>query len=804
MILSLLLTAIGMMAPLPQEALQAEWDLWLFSGEAPATLAADAPQEAQLAWHMAQLAPAQQGEITAEQRMASVQALLKAWAAQQVPMEWQDYLYARLRGQIHGPAQTQVLELLGQREVPRRQDLLSLLLTVPVTGPSPALLAYVLNEQNPAEHRARLVEALLLIEGHPLLLKILPSIHQEAEVLYLSRVFAGWRQCVEVQDMERLEEYAQTLSEVPRQYALQLWALNELDPQARLRIMRLALQAPPNYRQVALDALATRGPDPLLADELRKEFDSIDPKRHGAALRLLPRFGGAEALWEEYLLRGKEAPPSQRAMWMRDLALSPLPKAKAEAAQWLAEGGWRSSMGMTLARILQGSDVVDPILPTLLHDDQVPDRIRYPLALERAPYSESARDFLREALQGQDRLRRGQAIRALAAAGQEEDLFRLSNMVQDSATDDRLRAMIITMLIGHPDAGLLISQWQSNPPQGYESAVALMTSLLLGGTPEQQAWARGFALSPPESLEEEEKRGLRIEMWQKLGNRAFAADAPFLEQHLAAHLQAMPPRPIRSAEIEESWDHFAQALQGDGNLDALVAAYRSCLAAVPAEETVATTLLQTDVSKVPPQVLAAAALRLAQGSLELSEHWLDLAQELTRHPDNLLRIESIRAGMLAQEPGEIAALKALLAKPQALAAAPRLLAQGFPVIGIGWTLWQDRLQERVLVAEVESGVRPATDLAQFTALWCEADFAERVLNLSVAKAPSVIQPILLAEHFVALHPLSGELRNRLADLYEQNGQPDHARKQWNTVLRLRAASTVAGKRALAGLERLNQ
>jgi len=807
MLLPLLLTALGLFASAQEPALDAqhqEWELWLLTGEAPAALPAEVPLQAQLAWHMAQLAPRLEGGAGVEQQRQSVRTLLEAWAANQVPVAWQDYLFARLRGKIGDEARQQILDILNQREVPRRQDLVSLLVSWPVAGPPQELLDFVLNEQQPAPLRARLVEAMLLIEGHGMLVQLLPSIHADAELMYLSRVFAGWRQCVQPEDMERLEAMVTSLSEVPGQYALQLWALNEEDPQARLRILRMALEAPANYRQVALDALATKGPDPALTAELRKEFDTIDPKRHSAAMRLLPRFGGPEALWQEYLLRGKEASPSQRAMWMRDLALCPLPEAKAEAATWLAQGGWRSSVGMTLARILQGSAEVDPILPTLLHDAQVPDRIRYPLALERAPHSEAARDFLREALQGQDRLRRGQAIRALGAVGQEQDLFRLAALARDSATDDRLRALVITMLAAHPDAGLLVQQWQENPPPGYESCVALMTTLLLAGTPEQQQWARNFALSSPESLEFDEQRGLRIELWQKIGNGAKAADVPFLEEHIAAHIQSLPMRPVPTGEVEESWHQFARALQEFGEFDALLAAYRSCLAGVPADQEVAQELLQTDVSRVPPQMLAAAALRLADMAPALAAHWLNLAEAEARHPDNLLRIASIRAGMLAQKPGEADAMRALLAQPEALAAAPRLLAQGFPVVGIGWTLWQDRLQERLVLAEIESGERPTADLGRFATQWCEADFAERVLNTSLERGNSVVQPLLLAEHFVALHPLSGELRNRLASLYEQNDQAEAAREQWQTVLRLRAPTTAAGKGAVAGLKRLNQ
>lgn len=807
MLLPLLLTAFGVLAPEQdpaQAAQQREWELWLLTGQAPSTLSIEAHPNAQLAWHMAQLAPRIEGAVREEQQAQSVQALLEAWSANEVPVEWQDYLYTRLRGKISHAARTQILTILEMREVPRRQDLVSLLVSWPVAGAPQELLDFVLNEQQPAPLRARLVEAMLLVEGHDMLVQLLPSVHAEAEVMYLSRVFAGWRQCVQPEDMERLEAMVTSLSEVPAQYALQLWALNEEDPEARLRILRLALQAPANYRQVALDALATQGTDPTLTAELRKEFDTIDPKRHNAAMRLLPRFGGPEALWEEYLLRGKNASPSQRAMWMRDLALSPLPEAKAEAAAWLAQGGWRSSVGMTLARILQGSEEVDPILPTLLHDAQVPDRIRYPLALERAPHSEAARDFLRQALQGQDRLRRGQAIRALGAAGQEQDLFRLAALAQDPATDDRLRALVMTVLAPHPDASLLVQQWQETPAQGYESAVALMTSLLLGGTPEQQQWARSFALSSPEGLAQDEQRGLRIELWQKIGNGAKAQNVPFLEEHIAAHIQSLPMRPVPTGAVEESWNHFARALQEFGELDAMLAAYRSCLAGVPIEEEVSQLLLETDVSRVPPQMLAAAALRLADMAPTLASHWLALSEAEARHPDNLLRIASIRAGMLAQKPGEAEAMRALLAQPEALAAAPRLLAQGFPVVGIGWTLWQDRLQERLLLAEIESGERPAADLGRFGEQWCEADFAERVLNASLERGNSLLQALLLAEHFVALHPLSGELRNRLASLYEQNDQPEAARRQWQAVLRLRAPTTAAGKGAVAGLKRLNQ
>jgi hypothetical protein len=722
-----------------------------------------------------------------EARHQAVLRLLAAWREDRIPDPQQDQVAVRLRAQL-GPREIPAaLDLIEDPAAPRFQEMVGLLLSWGADGPDPQLLAYVLDESHRRDSRARLAEAMLLSEGHPMLLALLPTIHAGAEELYLSRVFASWRQCVEPRDFAVLEELAASLEGIPAQYALQLWALNETDEAARMRIYARALEAPANFRQVALDALATRGPHAGITDALRVQLDGVDPEMHALARRLLPRFGGPEALWQEYQQRMTDAPATQRSAWMRDLALSPLEPAKAEAARWLAEGGWRGSQGMLVSRILVGSPVLDPMLPTLLGDDAVPDRIRYSLALERADRSEAARDFLRAALEGRDRLRRSQAARALASAGQEQDLFKLAALAQDPATDDRLRALIVGSLAGLPEATPLVAKWKAEPPGGYETAVELLTTLILSPDPSHQAWARGFALDPPARFDEDERRGLRIEMWQQLGARAWAADVPFLEEHLERELRAVAALGLPE---EQTWPHLTLALRDTPELDAITRAYRACLADVSVDQEVAVGLRAWTPEGVAPLILTSGAARVATVAPKLAWHWLDAAEAAT----------ALRASLAHREPEESAALAVLLGQPALLEAAPRLLAQGFPMAGQGWVLWRDRLEDRALVAAVRAGDTPLTELARLAGGWCEAALLAQAVELAQAGgAAHAALAMRLARHGVLQEPLSPEARLRLGQVAAAAGETALAEAQWRTVLRLAAPGTPLHKQATTAL-----
>jgi len=785
-----------------EEAQYAEWELWILSGAAPATLAAGAPAEAQLAWKLAQLARGADPGVQEEEAVQGiVGALLEAWAQDEVPVEWEDFLYARLRGYLQGDAIPQALQMLADPAVPRREDLVALLISWGSDGPDPAIYAFLRDPRQQATYRARLAEAALLSTGRPAFAELESTITAAADVLYLSRVFAGWRQCVMPEDMPLLERLSSELQGIPAQYALQLCALNERDPAARLRIYQQARKAPSNFRQVALDALATQGPDAGIAEALRAELDGIDPDMFSLVLRLLPRFAGPEALWQAYQQRGRTAPPTQRALWMRDLALSPLPQAQQEAADWLAAGGWRGSLGLILARILIASEAIDPVLSTLLGDEQVPDRIRYPLALARAHDAEVARDFLRQALDGRDRLRRGQAIVALAAAAQEQDLQRLARMVQDAALDDHLRALIITAMATLPDAHALVERWQADPPRGYESAAVLVTSLLQSPLAADREWARVFALHPSVDFDLDERRGLRIELWQFLGATASPAEVPFLEQALLTELQHVAAQ--AKPTVEEVWPHLTQALSEAQELNAILIAYKACLAAVPLEQQVASELRSWDAAGVPPMILTSAAVRMADVAPQLAWHWLDTAEAATALVENRLRIQALRAYLSHGKSGEIAALEALLVDPFELAASPRLLAQGFPIDGATWVLWQDRLLDRLLVAEVRAGKRNPLDLARFFRGSVEASLIDEAIALLGALDGRDSQDVqlLLAATAASREPLSAAAHARFAEIATKHAIAELADKEWQAVLRLTASGSQLSKRAKAALNR---
>lgn len=776
-------------------AREAELFGWIHDGyEGPLPAGSDA--QTILAWQLAQLAPATHG-INAKRpvdpaiRLFTTRSILDSWAADTIPLAWQDATYARLRGNIDRAAAKQIAAMLQQRTVPRSTDLLNLLLEAPLQDVRHMLLAFAHEERNAATDRGLVAERLLLLDGRAALAELLPAIRPDAQPGFLRRFFSGWRTCLTQEDLPLLKKIALESEGFVAQFALQLWAIHERDSIARLEIYNIARKAESSYRSAAMASLARGGKDEYIADALLAELNAGDRDARKMARRLIPLFANEQVLLDAYFAQAAGMSLSQRGQWMPDLARMALPEGAREAMSWLVEGGWSSgSQARSVVRYLSRSAEVDPLLPTLLSIGELPQHIRFPLALARGPYSEDARVYLRSALPDFLPSEQGLILQMLARHGEFDDLLLIRDFAANRSRPTSARVEAMRSLVGIPEAHDLLGQWRDPLPQDYQVMATLVELLLLSDQEEWRAWALNQALLPPAYFDQDEARGLRTQLWRVLGQRGADGDLQQLSFAIAAQLTTLETR----TPSGEAWSSLYRFESEFPELAMALASYVRCsgLGAGGGNREqagrVGTLALPEDFRSedAAADVLVIAAAYLAEVAPETAAQWFaDLAGR-TLQPEDRLRVAGLSASRLPYGPASRNALEWLLSDPQSLRESPRVIAQAFAPVGSGWVLMHDRLAEQLLLAEVLQQQRPLQDLQILLHGWVEDDvLATAATYAADVASPESLQLSLQLQRRRTVHlPLSAEIHGAVVVLAEQLGEQELALKERAILRRL--------------------
>jgi len=757
---------------------------WIHDG-ATSPLPTEASIDVTLAWHLAQLTPAthlESNPLGAGVHPDAIRVVLDAWRQDTIPLEWQDAAYARLRGNIDKSAAGHIASLLADPNAPRHTDLLNLLLEAPFDQSREVLIDFVLDESNAAADRGRVAEYLLLLGGRPALDSILPSITPDSDAPYLRRLFSAWRTFINAADLPLLEQLATEADGYVAQFALQLWAINERDSSARMRIYQLARGAESSFRSASMSALARGGTDPEITAALIAELNSGGRNARSMARRFIPQFSDEQTLLTIYKERAASMSPSQAMQWMPEIASLSLPEASRVAMQWLIDGGWSTGApARSVVRYLARSSEVDPLLATLLSIDDLPKYIRFPLGLARGPISEDARAYLRSALPELMPSEQSQVFYVLAANGELDDLLLIRDFVFDSAKPTSSRVEGMRALASVPAARELMGQWRDPLPQEYQILATLVELLLMSEEAEWRRWALETAMTPPMSFDEDEARGLRTVAWRVLGQRRAPGDSQLLANAIAQQLPQIASR----TPSGEPWATLFRFESEFPELAMLLASFVRCNRVnhsarldLPSD---------FDSTSVAADALVVAAAYLAESTPETAGEWFaDLAAR-PLHPQDSVRVAGLTAHRLPYGPASDAALDQLLATPETLFESPRLIAQSFAPVGVGWVLFHDRLAEQLLVSKVLQQQRPLADLELLLQGWVEDDIlataAEYALGLGTEQSTSLA---LRLQQRRAVHlPLDADIHAAISALAEQLGD-----------LELAAAETAIKRRLL--------
>jgi len=769
---------------------------WARHGFAPDAVPArvEGDSLAATAWDLAQLVPERVSgrAVDAIVRAAAVDRVLQTVAT--LPDELRAVAYARLRGRLDSTQLAMVGTMLRENRGGDRPQLFALLQSAPIAAVEDTLVEFALDESQSAPERGVLAEHLLIALGRPALERLRPAIRPAAAPQFLRRVYAGWRNLVIADDLPLLEQLAREGKEHAAQFALQLWAMYETDPARRLAVSRLALNASPNYRQVAWDALGRGGPHEGIVIDLLALLDAGDIDNRSLARRFLPVYGGPDALWLAYRERASGAGPNLRAQWMTVLAASPLREAREEAARWLSEYGRMSGdVAMAVARILGDDEVLDPMLRALLTQSELPDRILWPLALRRAATSEAARDNLRERIELDGGLVQQQSLEHLAPYASEADLAMIARIARGPEYASATRAVALAALAEVGRAEALLAEWLLAPPHGYEIAEGFVKATVLHGTPEQLEQIlgdleRGLGFPDPD-----EQRGIRIAAWEAAGKRGDLRSLQFLATELERTLAAAPL-------TEGGWPSLYDLSHELFELGAVIDATLECAARRRPEE-VAAALRPVRIEGVAPQALFFAAGRLAPFLPALADDWfrtLDLG--------SLSELDRMRAAAWwawTLDPALPAAVPyaVLLEDPTLYRRYPRALAETFSPVGAGWTLFHDRIEERARLLTARS-LTGGGRRAHLTALGdgrCDGPVLLAAAELLIAEeAPDSADlelAVQLARQATAAAPLSSLAHTKVGELLDLAGDRSTARAAWQAVLRTTPKGSEAYRQA---------
>ncbi|RMH02706.1 MAG: hypothetical protein D6702_08060 [Planctomycetota bacterium] len=606
----------------------------------------------------------------------------------------------RLRGWLDRPELERLAEEARAGSAPARR----LLLAAPAPDALDLWAALALDRSVAEEARSDFLAHWIPAGGRPALERALEPILSDPSPFLARRLLGLWRPLLEPCDAARLRQVSTDPRASVADTALPMWARLERDPERRRECFERALERPSGLRLRTLRALATGGPAPDLAARLAALLDGPDRELHDLAAQVLPAFMPAPDLAALLLER---LPPPDRpdalAPAIAALARVDAPASHRRAAAWLADGGWAEPrFGAAVARALSTSPEVDPFLGRLFADSRVPPEVARPLALGRASASPEARLWLRRTLPDSTALEQEQAVRALAEAGHPDDLALLQEIASEPGWPAPARAAALEGIARLPEGRPWLLELLEGAPVEYEVRAALIRGLIEHGDHHQRRIALRRALDDASFSDPDYRLGLRLAALAATEAMPRPADAPLLAEELARELRRAPdlfptglPDPRRAAAALPAVHAAARAL-------------RRCLEA-------GGLLPELDLEGATPAALLHACSVLAPAAPARIQLWSrNVAERSDLDPSLRLRAQALaaRAAILRGSDSAVAALEALLRRPDVVLAHPWDLAFGLGAEDSRmWVLPIDRLhEERILARAAAAGGAERADL----------------------------------------------------------------------------------------------
>lgn len=773
----------------PQSLQADELEAWIHDGlPAPPAVwdSTDSDPERRLAFDLALLVPARTCgfEVPASVRSAAASRVLRAWLGG-TPAAQRNAVPARLRGLLAQEDARLLVQALHQPPTggPSLDQIAALLKSQSAAVSLEEIIAAALDQEIHPGVRGDLAEHAILALGRTAIVRLKPALSPQSDERFLRLAMAAWRNVMSAEDIPLLEAIARDGYGSPTQYALQMWGKIERDPVQRRAIFDLAVRAPSGYANLALDALASGGPDEVIAARLLEMLRVGTSNQRSLALRSLAGFSSQSAVLAAYRSIEKSTSLAAAAAWMPVLAQSPLPEARAAAADWLARGGFASgSTALVVVRALANSPEVVPLIGGILSHAEVPTTVRASLALAHANESLEALAYLRELArygQGMDQL---QAVQHLGAAGRPEDLEWLETLARGSEFQPEVRASAYEKLLLHHAADSLTTAWLAAPPAEWELAAGFVRSCVEFGTPAQSAAVVALVRAGAGFTDPEERRALRAVAWQALASRG---DPRGFHEMAVAFAAALEELAVEGRQGAEDWRDLYERVHAWSELDAIASAARGFVAG-NSEPPASTYLDDWDASLTSPEVLWTAAALWSAVDPDQAVRWLDDLDVQDLSEANRVRVRALRAARARSALDARRSLRNLLEHPALLRGYPLLLAQSFAPEGAGWTLFHDQIAEREILADARCQPPAAARerLARLLLGWAEPEILLEAARYAAGDAADLELALRLARRGRALHPLEAELGIVFAELLEQASRFDEAREAWAAIERL--------------------
>lgn len=330
------------------------------------------------------------------------------------------------------------------------------------------------------------------------------------------------------------------------QTARLVWARHESNPAVRWLIFQDALELGDSMRDGVVRALARVGAHEGISSWLSQHLEADDELLRNFADHFLPHFLSPEKLYQEYAMRiGPSLSELGRARRMAALARLPQAYARNIAAEWLAGGGWaQGRIAVQVAKELSAAETIAPSLSQLFAVPGVPVAVVLPLARAQAEHMLSAREWLRQLIETGTEFEQGQAVRALAAAGDPADIQLLFALIQDHGFDSTARAVagaaLAKLELARPELLAWLMSTRTNHAMDYEVYEELVRSLIQCGAPEQRRAVLDYLAGDGTSeLDGDIRTALRLVGLQAREVAPIATELPELDFELAAWLAAL-------------------------------------------------------------------------------------------------------------------------------------------------------------------------------------------------------------------------------------------------------------------------
>jgi len=716
-------------------------------------------------------------------------------------------LFQRLRGVLRKTEAARLASSLMAGNLGPRNRAASLLGLVPFSVAENRLQPLILDPDLGIDDRLLLLPRFLEGRGRSAWTGLWKGLATPGNEILLRRLMVLWEPFVEPEDLPALAAIADKGLVFGSRQALQIWARREENPGKRLEIFQGIEQGDPNTRIPLLASLARQGPHADIAERLLSDLDSSREERRQEALAMLPRFAKPDWLTREFLKRIPDgASLEERARWIPALAELPVAEARQVAAAWLAEGGWIfPGDGFRVARLLRRSGEIDPFLPELLWNEEVPEDLRFQLAVGRAAENPDARDFLRRSLDRVAGFRRERVIRALAAAGDPGDRRLLLDLARDPGFEPAARAAALDGLAADPAGLPLLELLLDDPPRDYEVAEALVRALIVSGRSPARARVLEAVRGGLGFAEAADRRALQRAAWAAQEDFPQESEAPALAEQLGGLLEeaARGTQPDEEGPSGPLPDPRSMGIRHP-DLTACAAALAACARTSPPE------LARFRVQPVPAEALLQTGQMLAEKLPRAVLPWVkEIAAREDVDPGTRVRALglAVRCARLAGLPGEeAAALNALLARPWELRNHPWDLDHGLHAGARGWVLPADRLAERRVLAEsvLLSDAERLEHLKDLLTGFTDVEVLLDAADLAGATKGGTALRVSFARRAVDWEPGRPGSWLELGRAQEAAGDLDGARQTYASALERSLRSSEERRRAEEALTRLGR